>query len=193
MKNILIVNTLLSTLLLSACDKPQKIEQHPSTPKNEPTSSAASEITPKSEEPSAPSMSYKPIYVSDDGIGYDNIFTIEDRGEDFTGKAIVYQSKAGAINIMEQVAEDVDALGYVEVQRAYQFGDKYVLVVSTGENGTSCPATTYAFVYETKGESVTSQTNIDGCSEIVESFAEGNKLTIKKEGEPTVIYNGEIK
>ncbi|HQW54331.1 MAG TPA: hypothetical protein PLU69_10345, partial [Acinetobacter sp.] len=88
---------------------------------------------------------------------------------------------------------DVDALGYVEVQRAYQFGDKYVLVVSTGENGTSCPATTYAFVYDTKGESVTSQTNIDGCSEIVESFAEGNKLTIKKEGEPTVIYNGEIK
>ncbi len=195
MKNILIVNTLISTLILSACDKPQKTEQPPPTPQNEQTIQTASDIKLKQEEPAAPSMSYEPIYVSDEGVGYDNIFTLEDRGsEDSTSKAIMYQSKAGSINVMEQVVDDVDNLfGYLIIERAYKFGNKYVLVISTGENGNSCPATTYAFTYDTKEESVTGKTEIDGCSEIIESFAEGNKLTIKKDGKATIVYNGEIK
>ncbi len=195
MKNILIVNALISTLILSACDKPQKIEQQPPTPQTEQTIQASSEIKPIQEEPAAPSMSYEPIYVSDEGVGYDNIFTLEDRVlEDITSKAIMYQSRAGSINLREQVVNDANNLfGYLIVERAYKFGDKYVLVISTGENGNSCPATTYAFTFNTKNESVTGKTEIDGCSEIVESLAEGNKLTIKKDGKATVVYNGEVK
>ena len=195
MKNILIVNALISTLILSACDKPQKIEQQPPAPQTEQTIQASSEIKPIQEEPAAPSMSYEPIYVSDEGVGYDNIFTLEDRVlEDITSKAIMYQSRAGSINLREQVVNDANNLfGYLIVERAYKFGDKYVLVISTGENGNSCPATTYAFTFNTKNESVTGKTEIDGCSEIVESLAEGNKLTIKKDGKATVVYNGEVK
>lgn len=195
MKKILLLNTLILTLFLSACDKPQETEQQPPAPRNEQTIQTASDIKLKQEEPAAPSISYEPIYVSDEGVGYDNIFTLEDRGsEDSTSKAIMYQSKVGSINVMEQVVDDVDNLfGYLIIERAYKFGNKYVLVISTGENGNSCPATTYAFTYDTKEESVTGKTEIDGCSEIIESFAEGNKLTIKKDGKATIVYNGEVK
>jgi len=33
---------------------------------------------------------------------------------------------------------------------------------------------------------------VDGCSELVEAMAEGNKLTVKKEGAGTVVYNGVV-
>ncbi len=44
------------------------------------------------------------------------------------------QTKAGPHNIMQDVVEDPEALGYLKLERAYKFGNKYVLVVSTGEN-----------------------------------------------------------
>ncbi|WP_255263391.1 hypothetical protein [Pseudomonas aegrilactucae] len=94
---------------------------------------------------------------------------------------------------MEFVVDDVDLTTYVGVEKAYAFGGKYLLVVSTGESGMSCPATTYAFTYDSASESVTGKTEIDGCSENVEALAEGNKLTVKKEGKASVFYNGDVK
>lgn len=142
--------------------------------------------------PAAPTVSYEALYVSDEGVGYDQIFALESRGEDTMGQAINYQSKAGRVNVMEQVVEDVELTGYVHIDHAYKFADQYVLIVSTGEHGNSCPATTYAFSYDTKSESVTGKTEIDGCSENVQAFAEGNKLTVKKDGKATTIYNGKV-
>lgn len=97
------------------------------------------------------------------------------------------------MNVMESVVEDLDATGYVAVEKAYAFGDKYLVVVSTGEFGMSCPATTYAFTFDTAGEYVSGKAEIDGCSENVEVLTEGNKLTIKKEGKPSIFYNGIVK
>lgn len=139
-----------------------------------------------------PTISYESLYVSDEGVGYDQIFALESRGEDTMGQAINYQSKAGRVNVMEQVVENVEDTGYVQINYAYKFADQYVLIVSTGEHGNSCLATTYAFSYDTKSESVTGKTEIDGCSENVQAFAEGNKLTVKKDGKATTIYNGKV-
>ena len=106
----------------------------------------------------------------------------------------ICESGQGVMNLMESVVEYPDETGYVAVEKAYAFGpNKYVLIVSTGENGRSCPATTYALSFDIQGEYVDGSTEIDGCSELVEAFADGNKLSIKKEGETTVIYNAEIK
>lgn len=183
------------TIVLAACDQPQKTEAAQPPVKVENVTKPALKASPSSQEetaPAAPTVSYETLYVSDEGVGYDQIFALESRGEDTMGQAINYQSKAGRVNVMEQVVEDVEATGYVQINYAYKFADQYILIVSTGENGNSCPATTYAFSYDTKGESVTGKTEIDGCSEVVQSFAEGNKLTVKKDGKATTIYNGHV-
>lgn len=137
--------------------------------------------------PAAPSIEYEAILISGDTAGpFDTAYMD-------LGTALNYQSRAGVANLMEQVVEDPEATGYVKIEKVYAFGpDRYVLVVSTGESGNSCPATTYVFSYDTKGEYVDSKASIDGCSETVEAFAEGNKLSIKKEGATTVIYNGKV-
>ena len=195
MNKLFFINTITLSLMLTACDKPQTAEQQSKQEiKQVAQVQVPAEVKPKQEEvaPAAPSMSYEALYVSESGVGYDDLFVLQDI-PDSISKALIYQTRAGQHNIMEEVVEDPEAIGYVDLERAYKFGNKYVLVVSTGENGNSCPATTYAFSYDIKSESVTGKTIIDGCSEVVEAFADGNKLTVKKEEKPTIIYNGEVK
>lgn len=138
--------------------------------------------------PSAPTMSYEQLITSGDAVG--DLFVVQPLE---AGNAVNYQSRAGVLNVLETVVEYPDATGYVSIDKAYKFGDKYLLVVSTGENGASCAATTYAFSFDMKSESVTGKTRIDGCSENVESLSEGNKLMVKKDGAPGTYYNGEVK
>lgn len=155
-----------------------------SKPPEEPAQSQA-QATPIP--PAAPTMSYEPLIVTDDSAA--DLFHVSALD---IGSAINFQSRGGMINVLESVAQSPDATGYVKIEKAYRFGEKYVLVVSTGENGKSCPATTYAFAFDTKTESVTGKTEIDGCSESVESLSDGNKLTVKKDGAASTFYNGEI-
>lgn len=138
--------------------------------------------------PAAPSMSYGKVIVSDDTV--ENVFTVESL--EF-GNALNYQSRAGVTNVLESVVENPDGTGYVKIEKAYTFGETYVIIISTGENGASCPATTYAFAFDTKTESVTGTREIDGCSEIVESLSDGNKLVVKKDAGSATFYNGEVK
>ena len=137
--------------------------------------------------PTAPSVAYEALLISDESAGP---FTIQHME---LGTALNYISRAGVINLMESVVEDPESTGYVNIEKAYSFGpNNYVLVVSTGESGNSCPASTYALSFDTKTEQVTGKASIDGCSEIVEAMADGNKLTIKKEGESAVFFNGAV-
>lgn len=134
--------------------------------------------------PPAPSITYQPILVSGSEIGPFSI----------SGHEINYQSRAGVMNIMEQVIDEPEYATYVAIEKAYEFGpNKFVLIISTGEGGNSCPATTYAVSFDTKTESVDGKTSIDGCSETVDSLADGNKLIIKKDGASTEVYNGLVK
>lgn len=97
------------------------------------------------------------------------------------------------MNLLESVVEDPEATGYVTIEKAYAFGtNKFVLIVSTGESGNSCPATTYVLSFDNQSEHVDGKASIDGCSEVVEAFAEGNKLSIKKEGAATIVFNGKV-
>ncbi|MDY0206055.1 MAG: hypothetical protein RBR82_05445 [Pseudomonas sp.] len=134
--------------------------------------------------PAAPAVAYEAIMVS----GYEaGPFTVEHAE---MGNTLNYQSRAGVMDLLEYVAPDASS-SYVVIEKAYSFGpNKYVLIISTGERGRSCAATTYAFSFDTKSESVDGVAEIDGCSEIVEAFADGNKLSIKKENEITIVYNG---
>ncbi|MEW9902141.1 hypothetical protein [Pseudomonas putida] len=137
--------------------------------------------------PAAPTMAYETLLVSGDSAGPFSIQRME------LGTALMYPSRAGVVNVMESVVEDVEATGYVTIEKAYSFGpSKYVVVVSTGEGGNACPASTYVFSFDTKGEYVDGKQAVDGCSEVVESLAEGNKLTVKKDGVATVVYNGVV-
>ena len=132
-------------------------------------------------------MAYETLLVSGDSAGPFSIQRME------LGTALMYPSRAGVVNVMESVVEDVEATGYVTIEKAYSFGpSKYVVVVSTGEGGNACPASTYVFSFDAKGEYVDGKQEVDGCSEVVESLAEGNKLTIKKDGVATVVYNGVV-
>ena len=138
--------------------------------------------------PAAPTVSYEALIISGDDVGPFSMASTD------MGQAIHYQSRAGVMNLLEYVLEDIEATGYVAFEKVYAFGpNKYVLVISTGERGRSCEATTYAFSFDAKSQSVDGKTEIDGCSELVETFADGNKLSIKKDGETTVVYNGEVK
>lgn len=136
--------------------------------------------------PEAPRVSYKPVMVEDDSID-DGVFKKQYLE---SGSVLSYQSRAGVLFIMEDVVEYPDMLGYLSLEKAWRFDDRYVLVVSTGENGNSCPATTYAIAFDTREERVTGSVLIDGCDENIEALSEGNKLTIRKEGESHVFYNG---
>lgn len=138
--------------------------------------------------PPAPTMSYEQLLTSGDSV--DNVFVVQSLE---IGNALNYQSRAGVLNVLESVVEYPDATGYVSIDKAYKFGDKYLLIISTGENGASCAATTYAFSFDVKSESVTGKAKIDGCSEIVESLSDGNKLIVKKDGASNTYYNGEVK
>jgi hypothetical protein len=161
----------LTALVLVGCDK------------------QSGSVVPTTSAPAAPSVTYKPLIVSGSGVG--NVFTFSNRA--MGGRAINYQSRTGAVNVMDFVVDNPDDTGYIGVEKAYAFDEKYLLIVSTGENGMSCPATTYAFTYDSESESVTGKKQIDGCSENVETLTEGNKLTVKKEGQTTIFYNGEVK
>ncbi|CAM3883315.1 putative lipoprotein [Pseudomonas reidholzensis] len=133
--------------------------------------------------PTAPSVAYQPLLISGEEAGP---FTLD-------GLHINYQSRAGVMDVMEQVLEEPEYATYVVIEKAYAFGpDKFVLVISTGESGNSCPATTYAVSFDTKTESVDGKASVDGCSENVESLADGNKLIVKKEGAATAVYNGSV-
>lgn len=134
----------------------------------------------------APSVSYQAIISNGNTAG-----PFEVVSGDMTN-ALTYPSRAGIVNILENIIEYPDGSGYVSIEKAYTFGPhKYILVVSTGEHGRSCPASTYAISFDTQTE-VASGSSIDGCSELVETFSDGNKLSIKKEGKTTTIYNGSI-
>jgi hypothetical protein len=201
----------LLTLALTACDKPKEETAQVNQPLGQcakdtdckgdricqsgqcvnPTPQSLLTKTPDPIVPvevQAPTIAYEPVLVSGDEAGPFKVTAMD------SGNAINYQSRAGVMNLLEAVVDYPDSTGYVVIQKAYGFGpNKYVLVVSTGESGGSCPATTYVLSFDTKSEHVDGKASIDGCSEEVESFADGNKLSIKKEGATTVVYNGTVK
>ncbi len=205
MKQIAILALL--ALIISGCDKPEEetaqATQSPAmcakdtdckgdricesgqciSPSAQPLAAPKPELL----QPAAPSVAYESVLVSGEEAGPFTVTAMD------SGNAITYQSRAGVMNLLESVVEYADSTGYVTIEKAYAFGpNKYVLIVSTGENGMSCPATTYVLSFDTQSEHVDGKASIDGCSEEVESFAEGNKLSIKKEGETTVVFNGKV-
>lgn len=205
MKQIAIVALL--ALIISGCDKPKEenaqATQSPAMcakdtdckgdricESGQCTSSATQQLAVKTQEPiqpAAPTVVYEPVLISNGEAGPFTVTSIDG------GNAIYYPSRAGVLNVLESVVQYADGTGYVVIEKAYAFGPtKYVLIVSTGENGRSCPATTYALSFDTQSEFVDGKASIDGCSEIVEAFADGNKLSIKKEGETTVVFNGKV-
>lgn len=93
---------------------------------------------------------------------------------------------------MEAIVEEAEYTGYVAIEKAYTFGPRYVVVVSTGEGGNACPASTYVFSFDAKAERVDGKREVDGCSELVEVVVEGNRLTVQKEGGGTVVFNGVV-
>lgn len=137
----------------------------------------------------SPSVEYKQLVVGTDS-SVDNLFAIRTLE---SGYSIDYHTRGGMINLLDYALEHPDASGYVSIEKAYTFGDRYILIVHTGENGLSCPATTYAIGIDSKSESVTGKEKIDGCAEVIETFSEGNKLVVKKEGAASTFINGEVK
>jgi len=138
-------------------------------------------------DPVAPGTTYEVVTVGEDSAGP---FTTQ--GMDL-GTALNYPSRAGVINVMESIVDEPEYTGYVAIEKAYKFGPtKYVLVISTGEGGNACPASTYVFTFDTKTEQVDGKTAVEGCSEGIEALTEGNKLTVKKDGAATVIYNAVV-
>lgn len=140
--------------------------------------------------PEVPKVKYENLRISDSEIGNGD-FHLSNPAE-YEGHAIFYLTPAGMDNILEQVVEEPEYLGYLAVEKAYKFDDKYVLVVSTGESGNSCPATTYVIGYDTKSHSVSGSKKLESCSENIEAMSEGNKLTVKKENESLVFYNAVV-
>ncbi|AHL33515.1 lipoprotein [Pseudomonas brassicacearum] len=138
--------------------------------------------------PPAPSgVAYQPLPVDTERAGPFTTQTLE------AGTALNYQSRVGVVNVMESIVEQPEYTGYVAIEKAYTFGpSRYVVVVSTGEGGNGCPASTYVFSFDAQAERVDGRREVDGCSELVEAMAEGNKLTVKKEGAGTVVYNGVV-
>lgn len=172
-----LVATVLATTLVG-CDNSGKT-------KVADTAASAATITEVAEKPpAAPAVAYESVIISNDEAGP---FKLE-------GSGINYLSRAGVVNVLEGVLapEVLESPGYVTIEKAYAFAGNYVLIISTGESGNSCPATTYVFSYDTKSESITGKTEVDGCSETLDSFADGNKLNVKKEGKTTTVYNGVV-
>lgn len=137
--------------------------------------------------PALPGVAYEPLPVSAERAGP---FTTQTQG---TGTALNYQTRAGVVNVMEAIVEEAEYTGYVAIEKAYTFGpSRYVVVVSTGEGGNACPASTYVFSLDAKAERVDGKREVDGCSELVEVVVEGNRLMVKKEGGGTVVFNGVV-
>ncbi|MCJ8206810.1 hypothetical protein [Pseudomonas sp. RGM2987] len=148
---------------------------------------AAEPLTNTEQEPAAPGVAYETVTVGEDSAGP---FTTQSMD---LGTALNYPSRAGVVNVMESIVEEPEYTGYVAIEKAYKFGPtKYVLVISTGEGGNACPASTYVFTFDTKTEQVDGKSVVEGCSEGVEALAQGNKLTIKKDGAQTVVYNAVV-
>lgn len=137
----------------------------------------------------APTISYQSVPITFDGAGPFQLVPIEDG----ISQALFYQARSGQINILNTVVGDPLGLGYLKLEKVYSFGEQYVIIISTGEQGNMCPATTYAFTFDTKSESVTGKADIEGCSESVDTLADGNKLTVKKDGKATIIVNAQFK
>lgn len=156
----------------------------------EPSLSAEGPQKAKEVIPEAPKVQYESLSISETEIGNGD-FHLSNPPE-YNGHAIFFLTPAGMDNILEQVLEDPTATGYVKVEKAYKFSDQYLLVVSTGEYGMSCPATTYVIGYDTKTHSVSGSKKLESCSENIEAMTEGNKLTVKKENESMAIYNAVV-
>lgn len=136
------------------------------------------------------------ISAAASGAAYEPVLDSGNQVGPFTtnGKVINYQSRAGAIDIMKQVMDEPEYAVYVQVEKAYTFGpNKYVLVISTAEGGNSCPATTYTVSFDTRTEMVDGKTLVDGCSDEVDVSTDGNKLIVKKDGAPTIVYDGSVR
>ena len=140
--------------------------------------------------PIAVAPEYKELNVTESSVG--SIFQLRQLNETI-GTAINHSSRKGVVNLMESVVDDVSLTGYVSVEKAYQFGEKYIIIVSTGEQGQSCAATTYAFTYDLTQEYVSGKKAIEGCSESIITFSEGNKLIVKKEKGQSAFYDGQVK
>jgi hypothetical protein len=137
--------------------------------------------------PAPPGVAYETLPVTAERAGP---FTTQTQG---TGTALNYQTRAGVVNVMEAIVEEAEYTGYVAIEKAYTFGpSRYVVVVSTGEGGNACPASTYVFSFDAKAERVDGKREVAGCSELVEVVVEGNRLTVKKEGDGTVVFNGVV-
>lgn len=137
----------------------------------------------------APPELYQEVQVADFGTGPFTISPIEE-GMSY---ALNYNTRDGEeINVLGSVVKDPTGLGLLTIEKMYSIGDKYVAVVSTAERMPDCKATTYAFTFDSRSESVVGATNIAGCSEKVYVVVEGDKLTIKKDGKESVIVSGEI-
>lgn len=141
--------------------------------------------------PEAPKVKYENLRISDSEIGNGD-FHLSNPAE-YEGHAIFYLTPAGMDNILEQVVEDTEYLGYLKVEKAYKFSDQYMLIISTGESGNSCPATTYVIGYDTKSNSVSGFKKFESCTEdVLEFMSEDNKLVIKKENESFTFYNASV-
>ncbi|KKA07539.1 lipoprotein [Pseudomonas ogarae] len=159
------------------CDSPQ-LQRSPVA-----KSTAKTQAAP----PASPGVAYQPLPVSAERAGP---FTTQTEA---MATALNYQSRAGVMNVMESIVEQAEYTGYVTIEKAYTFGpSKYVVVVSTGEGGNACPASTYVFSFDTQAERVDGKREVEGCSELVETMTEGNKLMVKKESSATVVYNGVV-
>ncbi len=141
--------------------------------------------------PEAPKVKYENLRISDSEIGNGDFYL--PNPAEYEGHAIFYLTPAGMDNILEQVVEEPEYLGYLKVEKAYKFSDQYLLVVSTGESGNSCPATTYVIGYDTKSHSVSGFKRLESCKEdALEFMSEDNKLVIKKENESFTFYNASV-
>ncbi|WP_260963157.1 hypothetical protein [Pseudomonas citri] len=149
--------------------------------------------------PTATPQITKPTPPAPPGVAYETLPATSERAGPFTtqtqetGTALNYQTRAGVVNVMESIVEQPEYTGYVAIEKAYTFGPgKYVVVVSTGEGGNACPASTYVFSFDAKAERVEGTRAVEGCSELVEAGVEGNRLVVKKEGGGVVVVNGVV-
>lgn len=159
----------------------QDIPAPPPTAPDTPAAIPSTLAFDKSPTHTAPAQKYEPVFLSENDDGH--LFKISSYP-----KYIAYKN----INLLDYLFEDTDIIGYLAFERIYQFGENYIFIISTGENGQSCPATTYAFQVNTTADSISDKHEIDGCSENVETFSEGNTLMVKKEGNASIFYNGEV-
>jgi len=156
-------------------------------PKPQQSPAAKPTATPKIAPPAPSGVAYEPLPVDTERAGPFTTHPLE------TGTALNYQVRTGVMNVMESIVEQPEYTGYVAIEKAYTFGpSRYVVVVSTGEGGNACPASTYVFSFDAKAERVDGKKAVDGCSEAVEVVAQGNALRVKKEGGEVVVYNGVV-